>query len=210
MTTSRTDFIQTWLTEMPEGLGKFETFDQLEYNIADLKKNQLPITELGNNLKKIDLNQTAYYWYESNGVVLLGVELEKKQQGWIVRLTGKNPINRGRAPYASDLYNAVLKDSKHYSIRLISDTQLSDEGYAIWKRLFDQGHKVSVYKRNDPGKSFQTFKSIEEFDQYFQHDNTDFRQYQYVLSESGEMLAETRSFFNTRRYRELAGLILED
>jgi hypothetical protein len=210
MITSRTEFNESWLTEMPEGLGRFDTFDQIEYNINDLKKNQLPIIKLTDNLNKVDLNQTAYYWYEKNNTILLGVELDKRPQGWTVRLTGKNPRFRGRPPYASDLYSAVLKDNQHYSIRLLSDTQLSDEGYAIWKRLFDQGHKISVYDRADPGKSFQTFASSDEFDQYFQYDNRDFTRYQYVLSETGAMLAETRSFFATRRYRELAGLSTED
>jgi hypothetical protein len=50
---------------------------------------------------------------------------------------------------------------------------------------------------------FKTFKTKEEMDNYFELDNTDFKRYQYVLSESGEMLAETRSYFNTRRMREL-------
>jgi hypothetical protein len=40
-------------------------------------------------------------------------------------------------------------------------------------------------------------------DRYFGNDDTNFRQYQYVLSEAGEVLAETRSYFNTRRMREL-------
>ena len=210
MATSRTDFNETWLNEMPSGLGSFETFDQIKYNINDLKKNNIPITDITDTLKKVDLNQSVYYWYEKNNVILLAVELDKRQQGWVVRLTGKNPMFRGKAPYASDLYDAILKDNKHYSIRLLSDTQLSDEGHAIWKKLFMQGHKISIYDRSDPGKSFQTFNSIEDFDRYFRDDDTDFTRYQYVLAESKYMLSETRGFFSTRRYRELSGLALED
>ena len=59
---SRADFNETWLMEMPEGLGNFQTFDQVEYNINDLMKHNLPIIELGDNLKKIELHQSAYYW----------------------------------------------------------------------------------------------------------------------------------------------------
>jgi hypothetical protein len=39
MTTSRHDFNQTWLVEMPSGLGSIETFDTIEYNINDLIAN---------------------------------------------------------------------------------------------------------------------------------------------------------------------------
>ena len=32
---SRENFNRSWLTEMPQGLGQFETFDTLEYHIHD-------------------------------------------------------------------------------------------------------------------------------------------------------------------------------
>jgi hypothetical protein len=207
--TSRIDFNETWLIEMPTGLGSFETYDMLEYNIKDLIDNGVVPTDLGNGIKKIDLSQTMVYWYEDkNGTILLGVELDKKSQGLIVRLTGKNPKYRGKSPYASELYQFILRDNKTKSIRLLSDESLSDEGKQIWDRLFSMGLNVSVYDRESPGKSFKTFKTKEEMDNYFELDNTDFKRYQYVLSESGEMLAETRSFFNTRRYRELISGLL--
>ena len=141
---------------------------------------------------------------------MLGVELEKKTQGWTVRLTGKNPKFKGKPPYASTLYSAILDDNKHFSIRIMSDVQLSDEGYEIWKNLFNQGCKISVYDNKDSGKTFQTFTSIEDFENYFRHDDRSFQRYQFVLSTAGAMLAETRSYFNIRRYRELGGLSLED
>jgi hypothetical protein len=209
MTTDRTHFNKTWLTEVPQGIGNIELFDMIEYNINDLKKNGIQSVSVTNDIKKINLSQSAYYWYEKDNKILLGIELAKEKQGWIVRAIGKNPRIKGRPPYASDLYNDVLKDSKH-SIRLLSDIDLSDEGYNIWKRLFSLGHKISVYDRDNPGQSFKTFDSESDFDDYFQNDNTNFRRYQYVLSETGEMLAETRSFFNTRRMRELAGFGLDD
>ena len=60
MTTSRTDFIETWLTEMPEGSGNVQTYQQLKFDISDLKQYEIPVTDLGNNLKKVELSQTAY------------------------------------------------------------------------------------------------------------------------------------------------------
>jgi len=209
MTTDRTHFNNAWLIEMPQGIGTFELFDMIEYNINDLKKNGLTPVNLAGNLKKIDLPQSAYYWYEVDNKIVLGMELAKEKQGWIVRGVGKHPRLKGRPPYASDLYNAVLHDSGH-SIRLMSDIDLSDEGYNIWKKLFSLGHKISVYDRKNPGQTFKTFDSLEDFDNYFKTDDTNFRRYQFILSESGMMLAETRSHFNTRRMRELAGFGLTD
>jgi hypothetical protein len=201
--TGRTLFNETWLTEMPRGVGSFELYDMIEYNIKDLKKHNHPITSLPNNLFKVDLRQTAYYWYERGGVILLAAEFEKLPQGWIVRATGKNPAVRGKAPWASDLYDAVLKDSDT-AIRILSDNDLSDEGYGIWKRLFQLGHKISVYDANEPGKTFQSLDNADEFEKYFKDDDTAYRRYQFILTETvGEAHVETRSQFQIRRHREL-------
>jgi len=78
------------------------------------------------------------------------------------------------------------------------------------EKTISYGHNVSVYDRENPGASFKTFKSQKEMDNYFANDDTNFERYQYILSESGEMLAETCSYFNTRQYRELSGLNLKD
>ena len=200
--TGRSDFIETWLCEMPEGLGKFPTFDTLEYCIKDRIAHGSKPIEIAPNIKKIIGQQVIYYWIESNNDVVLGTELYIKPQGLIVGLTGKNPKWVGHKPYASDLYDIVLKDNNK-SLRLFSDNSLSDEGYNIWKRLFNQGHTVSVYDREQPGKTFTTLYSLDDMDKYFKYDDTDFKRYQYVLSEQNVTLAETRSYFHIRRHREL-------
>jgi len=206
--TSRTDFVDTWLAEMPSGLGSFETYDALEYSIKDLLKNKANKQQVSQDFFKIDLNSSVYYWFEKNNQILLGVQLDKQPQGLVVSLTGKNPVKQGMPPYASDMYALILKDNDK-NIRILSDTQLSDEGYNIWKTLLSKGFKVSVYDRAEPGKTFQTFDTIDQMNNYFQDDDTDYERYQFVLSEQ-KNIAECRSFFNTRRYRELAGLSLED
>ena len=208
MTTSRSDFNETWLTEMPRGLGSFEMYDMLVYNIKDRIKNGSTVLDLGNDLKKIDGSQVKYYWYEKNGTILLGAELSVKPQGLVVNSLAKNPEIRG-APYATDLYDAILKDSNR-SIKLLSDIDMSDEALKVWKRLVSQGHKISVYDRENPGQTFTTIHNEQDLEKYFKHDDTDYRRYQYVLSETGEVLAETRSYFNTRRMRELSGIGLTD
>jgi len=125
--------------------------------------------------------------------------------------TGKNPSYKGRPPYASDIYNAILNDSDK-PIVLKSDIQLSDEGYSIWKKLYHLGHTISVYDRNKPGSSFIHLPNIEDMDKFI-NTSIDFKRYQFVLSENqnkSNMLGELISVFGTRQGREITGLLLED
>jgi hypothetical protein len=208
MTTSRTDFNESWLTEMPQNIGSFPLYDALEYSIKDRIKSGSTVVDLGNGLKKIDGSQVKFYWYEKNGIILLGAELSIRPQGLVVSSLAKNPKVKG-APYATDLYDAILNDSNR-AIKLLSDVDMSEEAFKMWSRLLTMGHKISVYDSSEPGKTFKTIDDVNELRQYFKNDDRNFRRYQYVLSESGEMLAETRSYFNTRRMRELTNFGLED
>ena len=67
-----------------------------------------------------------------------------------------------------------------------------------------------MYDKTDPGQSFKPLISHSDLDQYFKQGDSTFKKYQFVLSESGENYAETHSYFNTRRMRELCGFDLED
>jgi hypothetical protein len=194
---------------MTSGLGNFETFDQVQYNILQRIKDGSQVIHLQNNLNKIVGPQVIYYWYGTNIDVILAIELEVKHQGLMVNLIGKNPKYKGKSPFASELYDAIL-DDHHRSIRILSDEQLSDEGYDIWKKLFSLGRRISVYNRDTPGESFKPLTSLEDMNQYFKYNDYNFKKYQFVLSEAGEQFAETHSHFNTRRMRELCGLDLED
>ena len=203
---NREDFINTWLCEMPENIGYMEMFDMYEYNIHDLKKHNASITNIKDNLYKAG-DRVINYWYEDKNDILLGMELRKESEGLVVTSVAKNPMYKGRPPFASDLYNEVLKDTK-YHLRIISDEQLSEEGFNIWAKLLQQGHKISVYDRGSetPGQSLITIDSVEELKKYHQEDDTDYRDIQYILSENS-YIAETRAYFNTRRLRELAGTL---
>lgn len=206
---SRSDFNDTWLFEMPSGVGSFETYDALIYNIRDMLKHGFKSEKINTNLNKLVSGDVIFYWYGTDSDIELGTELHKKPEGLIVSITGKNPKLRGDKPYASDLYSAILKDTDK-SIRLHSDKQLSDEGFNIWKKLLSLGHKISVYDVHNPGKTLTSFHSAAEMDKFFKHDDTNFERYQYVLSESLLKLGEVRAKFNTRRHREIAGLNLID
>ena len=202
---NRKHFINTWLTEMPENIGYMEMFDMYEYNINDLKKHGANIDNIKDNLYRTG-DKVINYWYEKGGDIVLGMELRKEQEGLVVTSVAKNPMFKGRPPYASDLYNEVLKDTK-YHLRIISDEQLSEEGFNIWAKLLQQGHKISIYDRGSdtPGQTLKTINTVQELKKYHEED-TDYRDLQYILSEQS-YIAETRAFFNTRRLRELAGTL---
>lgn len=207
MPTSREDFNESWLTEMPAGIGQLGSglYRTIKSSIIDFKQNGGKPVNLGNNYFKMAGRQVMFYWHvDTKGDIDIAVEFTVKPQSLIVNAVGKNP--QGSEVYASDLYNVVLKDNDK-SIRLMSDEVLSDQGFNLWKRLLRAGHTVSVYDQADPGAGLITIKSEEEMEKFFKSHDHDYTRYQYVLSESGEMLAETRSYFNTRRMRELSGLL---
>ena len=206
---SRTAFNETWLSEMPEGLGAFETFDTIEYSINDFIKHGIKPEELTSSLRRIVTDNTLLYWYEKSGEILIGTELHKKAEGLVVSITGKNPKIKGSAPFASDLYSDILKYSGK-SMRILSDSQLSDEGFVLWKKMLKLGHKISVYDKTQPGKSFKSFENESEFDDYFKHDDISFRNFQYVLSEEILDYCAMRSSFRLRLHREKSNLSLKD
>ena len=91
---------------------------------------------------------------------------------------------KSQPPYATDLYDLILRDqrTKNISLSLKSDTKLTDDGFKIWARLLDQGHVISVFDRSNPTGTMQHITTPEELLKFMgglQH-----IQYQYVLSES--------------------------
>lgn len=205
--TSREDFDESWLTEMPMGVGEVgnEFFYTLLSTIREFMDAGLPIVDLGNGYKRMAGETIAFYWYEENNTIIIAIELSIKKQSLVVNRVGRNPDTQ-RKIHASDLYDVVLKDN-YKALRLMSDDQLSDNGYKLWKRLLSQGKHITVYDSHNPGSTMQTLNSIADMDEFFKHHAQDFKRWQYVLSDGGVKLAETRSYFNTRRYRELSGLL---
>lgn len=210
MTTSRTDFNESWLAEMPMGTGKMGNnfYNNVVSSIRDFITHGVEPSDLGNGFKKIQGQQVAYYWHEHNGTITIAAEFSVKPQALIVNGVAKNP-STNTTVHATELYDLVLKDN-HKSIKLMSDDKLSDDGYKLWKRLLQMGHAISVYDNHNPGQTLQTLKSVEDMEQFFKVNDSSARRWQYVLSEQGVKLGETRSFFNTRRMRELCGMGLTD
>jgi hypothetical protein len=199
---SRKSFVETWLKEMPSGLGQFETLDALTYSIKDFLKFGIIPRLVKDNLFVIDVGTTMLYWIGSSDgkETKIAVELKKESEALVVTMLGKDRNLKGQAPFASDLYAAILKDSSE-SLRIKSDKFLSDEGFNVWKSLVKRGHRISVYDAEDPGKSFKTFDNADELTLFFAND-TDFARYQFVLSEDVTNLLNVRSSFSLRRHRE--------
>jgi hypothetical protein len=149
-----------------------------------------------------------YYWFEKNSNILLGAEFKKEHHALVVSFIGK--LNKGIPPYASDLYNAVLNDRKNIdgniNAMVMSDEQLSNEGFAIWDKLLKDNHKIMIYNPKLPGESYVKINSIDELRHYFSKGN-DSKDYRYVLSESLMDDSEVRSFFSLRRLRETSDML---
>jgi hypothetical protein len=205
MTTSRTDFNETWLSEAPEGIPVADHYAPLVYNINDRIKHNASVMDLSNNYKKIVGGQVCYYWQEINNIIEIACELSIKPQALVVNSIGKRA---GSASHATDLYTTILNDSKQ-AIKLMSDTRLTDNGLSVWKRLVNNGHNITVYDKSNPGQSMTLITNAQDLDRFVRHNDENYQNYQFVLSEAS-YLAEVRSFFNTRRLRELTGVGTED
>lgn len=206
-TDTRRDFVESWLAEMPFKKSTPDAFVQLEADIQYRKSNNNSnIKSLGNNLYKVEGPQLVYYWYEINGEIALAISLFKKPQNLTVNLLGKNPKFTNNPPWASTLYDEILKDN-NYSIMLSSDQYLSDESYKTWQRLLSLNRAISVYDINKPETILKTFIKPEEMDAFISDKDKTYSKYRYVISETDMMLWETTCLFRLRRYRELSDLL---
>lgn len=210
MTTSRTDFNETWLSEMPARLGKVGNFLPAIVSLIKERQSTNSTVDLTNGFYKIEGEQIALYWHESNnGIIDLAAEFSKKPQGLMVNGVGKS---KTASVYASDLYSLVLHDRKKITgeisaVRLMSDTMLSDNGIKLWKQLLTNGHSMFVYDYNSP-TDFHAIKTITDLETFI-GDSPEFKRYQFVITESHH-LVEVKSHFLTRRMRELSGLGTSD
>jgi hypothetical protein len=200
---SRTNFIESWLFEMPERVGDLDTYDVLNWSIRErIAAGEKPV-EVESGLYKLG-NQVLLYWMGTLNRVDLAMELEQKPQSLVVNLVGKRPNLIGGPPHATDLYVAILDDNQ--TSLVISDTKLSDAGVNVWKRLVHMGYYITVYNTRNPGQSRKTIKTPSELDEFLGFDDSDYQSWRFVLSKPGTQIGETVSVFNTRRYRELAGM----
>jgi hypothetical protein len=203
----RTSFNRAFLYESPEKM-QFNSWPGIKNIVLEIIKIYPEnVIVLNMDLKKLELPNNIYYWVEKNDKIVLAVTLEKQKYAYIVRMVGKDPNLFGVPPFSSDLYLSILKDCMH-NICLRSDKTLSEDGFKIWEKLFDTGHKISLYDKNNPGQTFKHFKSFDEMKKYFGV-GKNYQDYQYVLSESAKNFAEAFSYFSLRKVREENNLPLD-
>jgi len=182
-------------------------FDIIVGNIREFTKYGKAVESLNDGFKKIVGQQVMYYWHEDTaGDIDMAIELSVLPQALMVNAIGKK--SSGSEIYATDMYDVILRDN-YKSLRLMSDTKLTGHGFSVWKRLLNLGHTISVYDKNSP-TNIISISNVDEMENFYRLHSRDYLRYQYVLSETNVKLAETRSFFNTRRMRELSGLGTED
>jgi len=197
---SRKRFAITFLLESPERL-PFESWPGIKNVIEDYRAiDPSNMKKITNNICRYDTVGSVFYWYHQNDQIILGIELEKAPQALILRMIGKDPAYRKKPPYASELYDVILKNYGE-SICLHSDKTLSDEGFEIWRRLYNDGHNVLVYNVNAPANTFLRCPTLDDFQKYF-GDSKEFRDYSYVLCENITHLLNIHSHFNIRKIRE--------
>lgn len=206
---SRIDFVNTFLVEMPLQHHVIDGYTEIVLLINERLNIGSSAITLSTGLKKIQGNEINFYWYENNDKILLGAQVERRPYGYVINLVGKDPQLKRSPPFASDLYDSILKDLKkplRLSDRLLSDTKLSNDGFEIWKKLLSLGHKILIYKKDSPGQTFKEIKTVADLQQYF-GPTIDKELYQFVLTESNEIFGDLYSFFGIRRHRELSGIL---
>jgi len=210
MTTSRTSFIESYLIEFPQGINQAQMYPGIVSNIQDYISSGSKVIKVADNIYKTG-NTVLYYWIgdQEGNQIKVGVELYIKDSAAIVGMLGKDPKLTGKAPFASDLYYAILHDLKK-PIRLTSDTQMSNEGLGTWKRLLQYNCTVGVYNNQEPNEVPIQLHTPEELDAFFKHADPTFKSYQYVLSESGEQSVTVMCEFRLRKLRFLSGMSVED
>lgn len=144
-----------------------------------------------------------------NGKIVIAREFTKELYVLVVRVVDKD-LRIGTNVYASDFYLKVLKYRKsvNASIRLSSDTKLTNASLNIWKRLLSSGHPINAYDKNSDnvGQSHVMLRTVADLEKFISTD-ADMQRYRFVLSENLLEGLEVMTHFATRRMRELCGLL---
>lgn len=187
--TFKESFNKTWLFETPMSTGVSGTnpYNDLMATIkSNIEAGHAPV-ELANGLKKLDTGVDIFYWIDDEIVS----EFKQMPAGLFIELTGKRP---GSAVYASKFYEMILSDAKRI---IFSGDILSDEGFGIWKQLFNKGKKLFVYN-TDNAFDRATIDSEEDLKKYFGN-TPEFRKYRYVLSENIKQHSPVSTSFDLLR-----------
>ncbi|VVC06068.1 Uncharacterised protein [uncultured archaeon] len=202
---ARIAFAKSWLFESPLNIGFAEHFEAILFDIDDWIDAGFKPISLGGGYFKI-VGETKLYYFHRNlkNEIDISVELEKTPQNVTVRLLGKDPQYKGKLPYASDLYAKILDDNR--TIRILSDDQLSEEGFKLWERLFNMGYFIGIYNRLSlSGHPWIEITSKEQMKKYFGTSPRQFFKTHQFVAANRKNFVECRSNFHTQRLYEKAG-----
>lgn len=178
------EIIKHSLTEMPMGIGSQSLIDSLTSNINNyISMDFYPVVNLGNNFRKLEGNSLVFYWYEKNNQIFLGGEFHKNKYGLQVSNVAK--VGSKSPPFATHLYEVILDDRKSIvgeieSIKLLSDSKMTEKGLAIWKRLLANGHHIVVFDTENPNSEKITLTSGKDMDNFFKMDDSSFSRWIYI------------------------------
>ena len=179
-------FRREWLFETPLSTGPAghnPSSDLVMAVRANIQSGN-ELVDVGNGLKKLEIGGQVTYWLESEGLIEIIAQFEKKSLGLYVELFGKLKVSM---VYASKFYEMVLADAGSL---IFSGDIMSDQGLGIWRHLFRDGKKLFVY---DTSNSTQ-YKTIDDEDELQSYMND--KKYRFVLSESAKQHTQVTTSFD--------------
>ncbi len=171
------EFHNLFLIEMPRRINGGNPYEPLCQGIDVTIEYGGDIESLGDDVYKVG----DFYWVGSGDGSVKQICCNVSHMGTLAKVntTGKNPELIGQPPYAADFY-LKISQALNTGIKFASDQILSDDGFKVWSKLLNHGHKILVFN-NHNGKYVPVIvNSIDQLSHYF---NDDGHIYQYVLDE---------------------------
>lgn len=164
-----------------------------------LKENQTKAIDIGNNYRKCEFDDFVYYWIEYNSIVTLAASFAIRPYALIVC----DVFKESKSPSIAKLFKKIIQERSQlpsfYNNILFTDAHLLNEGDLFWGSVWNNQITLSVFNGTQPG---QTFSEIDR-----NVNSLPLLNHKYIMSELGERYIDTRICFNTRRSREIGGLL---
>ena len=203
-------FYESWVRESPaRTFGSMSWQEALDQLTTSMTNNSASIKNITPNIYCLIIPDAVYIYYKDNINIKAIVQLEPKPDSLNVIATNKDPAYKGQSPYITDLYIAALSVTGDKSIRLSSDNVMTDEGFGIWQRLFNQGHIISVYDSSNFRTLPIKITNLTDLKQYF-NDGFKYKNYRFAISENLYNSEKIFGQFMVRRTRELAGIVFDE
>jgi hypothetical protein len=196
-------FSRRFLAEMPQQLNGGNPYDAISSIIQELLSANITVESLGNNTFRIASGNSVYYWIGSadGNQIRLCSNVDEDGNFAKITSTGKNPNLLKTEPYAIDLYLRIANSLPH-GVKFSCDAILSDDGFNVWKRIFNSGHELVIYNNRSEKFNADRIKSAAELENYFKN-HPEARQYQYGIAESAIAIG-IKGDFSIMEWKRLA------